>query len=708
MTETPLSLSDLEKDDNIKDEPWIIDDTPWLPPSDITINRDIIEEDTDILEKEMDETRSSIPVSFNKSPFEFEKDQQKDQYNRILKPFQSEQFQKDDMLQNIMKSPQQQKKKGIYEPQTHQHPHITESLKNLNIQPNQSPSIMSQSPQHQKMTQQVPQSPNIQMMSQKVPQSPTLQKIPQQVPQQIPQSPTLQKIPQQMHTQFLQQNSPLQVSQMPQQNTQQQILQSQSQPISHIPQSPHQMSKGTQQLNMQSNIMFPQFNPFPFQTQTQSQTQMGFDNTRKSPLDFTSDPFMPLANVNPEEKIWYYKDPKSNVHGPFSGIEMNEWLTKGYFNSDLMVSKGSSEFRQLYAIFLSELRNCFTGMPLVQFLQQLPNNHMFKINLLHIFAMKQSLVQNPYNMPNQNVPNQQHIQPLQNNQPVVPPLLQNQPVQQNPLVVPPLQQMNPQQNQHPIQNVVPPPQQNQTQQKPQQQTEETKHQLQEQSQKVEPSPPQQTKVTPSNVKESSPAPKKNVPSLYEIQQEELRRKEREKKEQELKNKQERSSQEERVRKMPGAWTNVSNKQSKAKSLKEIQQEEIEKKQQNKIIIEETIPMTKPSLNAWGRSPVTKKQPMSLIDIQKEELKTKHNSSTTTSNNNNNNVKDSTSAENFWDYNPESNEPKKSESSNSSTTPGPYLQRAKKGKKQVNPSDIGLIITSSPKKEVIVIDENDEY
>ncbi|XP_034112220.1 GIGYF family protein Gyf [Drosophila albomicans] len=54
-----------------------------------------------------------------------------------------------------------------------------------------------------------------------------------------------------------------------------------------------------------------------------------------------------LINVNPND-LWFYRDPQSNVQGPFSAIEMTEWYRAGYFNENLFVRRfADSRFRAL-------------------------------------------------------------------------------------------------------------------------------------------------------------------------------------------------------------------------------------------------------------------------------------------------------------------------------------------------------------------------
>lgn len=47
-----------------------------------------------------------------------------------------------------------------------------------------------------------------------------------------------------------------------------------------------------------------------------------------------------MINANPND-LWFYRDPQSNVQGPFSAMEMTEWYRAGYFNENLFVRRFS-------------------------------------------------------------------------------------------------------------------------------------------------------------------------------------------------------------------------------------------------------------------------------------------------------------------------------------------------------------------------------
>lgn len=66
-----------------------------------------------------------------------------------------------------------------------------------------------------------------------------------------------------------------------------------------------------------------------------------------------------MIGTNPNE-LWFYRDPQSNVQGPFSAIEMTEWYRAGYFNENLFVRRFSdSRFRPLGEL----IKLCHGNMP---------------------------------------------------------------------------------------------------------------------------------------------------------------------------------------------------------------------------------------------------------------------------------------------------------------------------------------------------------
>ncbi|ALC48119.1 CG11148 [Drosophila busckii] len=66
-----------------------------------------------------------------------------------------------------------------------------------------------------------------------------------------------------------------------------------------------------------------------------------------------------VINANAND-LWFYRDPQSNVQGPFSAIEMTEWYRAGYFNENLFVRRFSdSRFRPLGEL----IKLCHGNMP---------------------------------------------------------------------------------------------------------------------------------------------------------------------------------------------------------------------------------------------------------------------------------------------------------------------------------------------------------
>mmetsp|Transcript_19086 Transcript_19086/g.19096 ORF Transcript_19086/g.19096 Transcript_19086/m.19096 type:complete len:150 (+) Transcript_19086:667-1116(+) len=51
---------------------------------------------------------------------------------------------------------------------------------------------------------------------------------------------------------------------------------------------------------------------------------------------------IPIPNSIAYEKVWYYKDPRQTVQGPFSTIEMFNWSSAGYFDSNLMIAHSNA------------------------------------------------------------------------------------------------------------------------------------------------------------------------------------------------------------------------------------------------------------------------------------------------------------------------------------------------------------------------------
>lgn len=88
--------------------------------------------------------------------------------------------------------------------------------------------------------------------------------------------------------------------------------------------------------------------------------QLGIQQQQQHHLQQHHLPVLPhVMNANPNE-LWFYRDPQSNVQGPFSAIEMTEWYRAGYFNENLFVRRISdSRFRPLGDL----IKLCHGNMP---------------------------------------------------------------------------------------------------------------------------------------------------------------------------------------------------------------------------------------------------------------------------------------------------------------------------------------------------------
>uniref|UniRef100_A0A6B2KZS3 GYF domain-containing protein n=1 Tax=Arcella intermedia TaxID=1963864 RepID=A0A6B2KZS3_9EUKA len=77
---------------------------------------------------------------------------------------------------------------------------------------------------------------------------------------------------------------------------------------------------------------------------------------------------------------WMYIDPSGQERGPFSSTQMEKWLSRNFFKSDLMLRREADQtFLPLARLFLQEQRNPFTLQPLYLWLQ--PPMTEFKSNL---------------------------------------------------------------------------------------------------------------------------------------------------------------------------------------------------------------------------------------------------------------------------------------------------------------------------------------
>ncbi|XP_015044406.1 GIGYF family protein CG11148 [Drosophila pseudoobscura] len=93
--------------------------------------------------------------------------------------------------------------------------------------------------------------------------------------------------------------------------------------------------------------------PFPDQLAMQHHHQLHHQH------HLTMLPTSQMMNSNPNE-LWFYRDPQSNVQGPFSAMEMTEWYRAGYFNENLFVRRFSdSRFRPLGEL----IKLCHGNMP---------------------------------------------------------------------------------------------------------------------------------------------------------------------------------------------------------------------------------------------------------------------------------------------------------------------------------------------------------
>lgn len=77
----------------------------------------------------------------------------------------------------------------------------------------------------------------------------------------------------------------------------------------------------------------------------------GSANTASSgftPLPPTGDPSQGRTMVMPDRMRWVYLDPKGQVQGPFTGLEMNDWYKAQFFSANLAVKKlEDTEFEAL-------------------------------------------------------------------------------------------------------------------------------------------------------------------------------------------------------------------------------------------------------------------------------------------------------------------------------------------------------------------------
>ncbi|EDW10895.1 GIGYF family protein Gyf [Drosophila mojavensis] len=98
----------------------------------------------------------------------------------------------------------------------------------------------------------------------------------------------------------------------------------------------------------------------PFNEQLSIQQQQQQHHLQQNHLQPHHIPVLPhVMSASPNE-LWFYRDPQSNVQGPFSAIEMTEWYRAGYFNENLYVRRISdTRFRPLGDL----IKLCHGNMP---------------------------------------------------------------------------------------------------------------------------------------------------------------------------------------------------------------------------------------------------------------------------------------------------------------------------------------------------------
>ncbi|TDG39640.1 hypothetical protein AWZ03_013937 [Drosophila navojoa] len=98
----------------------------------------------------------------------------------------------------------------------------------------------------------------------------------------------------------------------------------------------------------------------PFNDQLAIQQQQQQLHLQQHHLQPHHIPVLPhVMSASPSE-LWFYRDPQSNVQGPFSAIEMTEWYRAGYFNENLYVRRISdTRFRPLGDL----IKLCHGNMP---------------------------------------------------------------------------------------------------------------------------------------------------------------------------------------------------------------------------------------------------------------------------------------------------------------------------------------------------------
>lgn len=66
----------------------------------------------------------------------------------------------------------------------------------------------------------------------------------------------------------------------------------------------------------------------------------------------------PIPYSKPYEKVWHYKDPQARVQGPFSSIQMFNWMGAGYFKNELEIAHSNTTcFAPLYMYVMQTKRS---------------------------------------------------------------------------------------------------------------------------------------------------------------------------------------------------------------------------------------------------------------------------------------------------------------------------------------------------------------
>jgi hypothetical protein len=122
----------------------------------------------------------------------------------------------------------------------------------------------------------------------------------------------------------------------------------------------------------------------PSQQPQQNHLQQLFSNNQQSAQQSQQLPF--FGAPMPQQRCWFYLDPKGNEQGPFSSAQMEKWLMAKYFTIDLEVRcQDDYQYLPLAIHFLREQRNPFTEVPLHQWLSA-PALSEFQTALLQVLT----------------------------------------------------------------------------------------------------------------------------------------------------------------------------------------------------------------------------------------------------------------------------------------------------------------------------------